>query len=134
MNASAKGLDQYPPPIREKALAASKQIQQMFQHAVKIGVPIAMGTDAGVEPHGLNATEFSLMAKNGMPAAQVLMAGTASGADLLGIADKTGTLEAGKFADIVAVLDNPLSDMQATEHPVFVMKEGVIYRNDRAVN
>jgi imidazolonepropionase-like amidohydrolase len=126
-------LDEYPPSIREKALAASRQIQQMFQHAVKIGVPIAMGTDAGVEPHGLNATEFSLMTKNGMPAAQVLIAGTASGADLLGIADKTGTLEAGKFADIVAVPGNPLTDMQATEHPVFVMKEGVIYRNDRAV-
>ncbi len=125
-------LDEYPPAIREKALAASKQIQQMFQHAVKIGVPIAMGTDAGVEPHGLNATEFSLMTKNGMAPAQVLIAGTASGADLLGIADKTGTLEAGKFADIVAVPGNPLSDMQVTEHPLFVMKEGVIYKNDRA--
>jgi imidazolonepropionase-like amidohydrolase len=106
----------------------------MFQHAVKIGVPIAMGTDAGVEPHGLNATEFSLMTKNGMPAARVLIAGTANGADLLGIADKTGTLEAGKFADIVVVPGNPLGDMQVTEYPVFVMKEGVIYRNDRAVN
>jgi imidazolonepropionase-like amidohydrolase len=83
------------------------------------------------KPHGLNATEFSLMTKNGMAPAQVLIAGTASGADLLGIADKTGTLEAGKFADIVAVPGNPLNDMQVTEHPLFVMKEGVIYRNDR---
>ncbi len=124
--------EEYPPVIREKALAVSKQSQQMFQHAVKIGVPIAMGTDAGVEPHGLNASEFSLMTKNGMAPAQVLIAGTASGAELLGIADKTGTLEAGKFADIVAVPGNPLNDMQVTEHPVFVMKEGVIYRNDRA--
>jgi imidazolonepropionase-like amidohydrolase len=124
-------LDEYPPAIAEKARAASAQAQQMFQHAVKIGVPIAMGTDAGVEPHGLNATEFSLMTKNGMPPAQVLIAGTASGADLLGIADKTGTLEPGKFADIVAVPGNPLEDMHVTEHPVFVMKEGVIYRNDR---
>jgi len=124
-------LDNYPPSIREKALAASKAIAQMFQHAVKIGVPIAMGTDAGVEPHGLNATEFTLMAKNGMPTAQVLIAGTAGGADLLGVADKTGTLEAGKFADIVAVTGNPLDDIQVTQHPVFVMKEGVIYRNDR---
>ena len=68
----------------------------MFQHAVKIGMPIAMGTDAGVEPHGLNAKEFLLMAKNGMPPAQVLMAGTADGAELLGLADQTGTLQAGK--------------------------------------
>jgi imidazolonepropionase-like amidohydrolase len=57
----------------------------------------------------------------------VLMAGTANGADLLGVADKTGTLTAGKFADIVAVPGNPLVDMTATEHPVFVMKEGTIY-------
>jgi imidazolonepropionase-like amidohydrolase len=124
-------LDNFPPSIREKALAASKQVQQMFQHAVKIGVPIAMGTDAGVEPHGLNAQEFVLMANYGMPPAQVLMAGTASGADLLGIADKTGTLQAGKLADIVAVPGNPLTDMKATQHPLFVMKEGVIYRDDR---
>jgi imidazolonepropionase-like amidohydrolase len=125
-------LDAYPPAIAEKALAASKRVQQMFEHALKIGVPIAMGTDAGVEPHGLNATEFSLMTKYGMAPAQVLIAGTASGADLLGIADKTGTLQAGKFADIVAVPGNPLTDMKVTEHPLFVMKEGTIYRNDRA--
>jgi imidazolonepropionase-like amidohydrolase len=120
-------LDTFPPVIAAKARAASAQSQQMFQHAVKIGVPIAMGTDAGVEPHGLNAREFSLMAKNGLGAAQVLMAGTANGAELLGIADKTGTLAAGKYADIVAVAGNPLVDMKATEHPVLVMKEGTIY-------
>jgi imidazolonepropionase-like amidohydrolase len=55
------------------------------------------------------------------------MAGTANGADLLGLADQTGTLSAGKSADIVAVAGNPLADMQATEHPVFVMKEGTVY-------
>ncbi len=123
-------LGNYPPAIAAKARAASAQMQQMFQHAVKIGVPLAMGTDAGVEPHGLNAREFSLMAKNGLPPAQVLMAGTAHGADLLGIADQTGTLQAGKFADIVALPGNPLADMKATEHALFVMKDGVIYRND----
>jgi imidazolonepropionase-like amidohydrolase len=122
-----ENLDTFPPAIAVKARAAAAQSQQMFQHAVKIGVPMAMGTDAGVEPHGLNAREFSLMVKNGLAPAQVLMAGTANGADLLGIADQTGTLTAGKFADIVAVAGNPLSDMHATEHPVLVMKEGVIY-------
>jgi imidazolonepropionase-like amidohydrolase len=120
-------LDTFPPAIAVKARAAAAQAQQMFQHAVKIGVPFAMGTDAGVEPHGLNAREFSLMAKNGLPPAQVLMAGTANGADLLGLLDQTGTLAPGKFADIIAVPGNPLSDMKATEHPVFVMKEGTIY-------
>ena len=125
-------LDTFPPSIAAKARAAAGQAQTMFQHAVKIGVPIAMGTDAGVEPHGLNAREFSLMAKNGMPAAQVLIAGTANGAELLGIADQTGTLQAGKAADIVAVAGNPLTDMKATEHPVLVIKEGVIYREAAA--
>jgi len=123
-------LDRYPPAIAVKARAAAAQIQQMFQHAVKIGVPMAMGTDAGVEPHGMNAREFSLMTKNGLAPAKALMAGTAGGADLLGIADQTGTLQAGKFADIVAVPGNPLRNIEATEHPLFVMKEGIIYRND----
>lgn len=120
-------LDTFPPAIAVKARAAAAQAQQMFQHAVKIGVPLAMGTDAGVEPHGLNAREFSLMSKNGLPPAQVLMAGTAHGADLLGLADQVGTLTPGKLADIVAVAGNPLTDMQTTEHAVFVMKEGTVY-------
>jgi imidazolonepropionase-like amidohydrolase len=120
-------LDKFPAPIAAKARAASAQAQIMFQHAVKVGTPVALGTDAAVEPHGLNAREFSLMAKNGLTPAQALMAGTAHGADLLGVADKVGTLSAGKLADIVAVAGNPLTDLKSTEHPLFVMKEGVIY-------
>ena len=120
-------IDKYPPAIAAKARAASTQSQQMFQHAVRIGVPIAMGTDAAVEPHGLNAREFSLMAKNGLSPAQALMAGTANGAELLGLADQVGTLTAGKLADVVAVEGNPLTDLKATEHAVFVMKEGTVY-------
>jgi len=119
--------ENFPPIIAEKARAAAARIQLTFQHAVRIGVPIAMGTDAAVEPHGMNAREFSLMTANGLTSAQALMAGTANGADLLGIADRTGTLQPGKYADIVAVPGNPLSSIQATEHPVFVMKEGVVY-------
>jgi imidazolonepropionase-like amidohydrolase len=126
-------LDTFPPAIAVKARAAAAQAQQMFQHAVKIGVPIAMGTDAAVEPHGLNAREFALMTKNGLTPAQALMAGTASGADLLGLADKIGTLAVGKSADIVAVAGNPLADIHATEHPVFVMKEGAVYVGAGAV-
>ena len=119
--------DEFPPAIAVKARAAAAASQTMFQHAAKIGVPLAMGTDAGVEPHGLNGREFSLMTKNGLPPAQALMAGTAGGADLLGVADKTGTLVAGKSADIIAVSGNPLSDMKTVEHPVLVMKEGTVY-------
>ena len=120
--------DQFPPAIAVKARAAGAAINNMFQHAVKIGVPVAMGTDAAVEPHGRNAHEFVLMAKNGMTNAQALMAGTANGADLLGIAADTGTLQAGKSADIIAVPGNPLQDITAVEHPLFVMKQGTIYR------
>jgi imidazolonepropionase-like amidohydrolase len=120
-------LDKFPAPIAAKARAAAAQSQTMFQHAVKLGTPLALGTDAAVEPHGMNAREFSLMVQNGLTPTQALMAGTAHGADLLGVADKVGTLSAGKLADIVAVAGNPLTDLKTTEHPLFVMKEGVIY-------
>jgi len=120
-------LDTFPPSIAAKAKAASVAVQQMFRTAVKVGVPVAMGTDAGVEPHGLNAKEFSLMASYGMPPEQVLVAGTANGAELLGLTDQLGSLTAGKLADIVAVPGNPLSNMAATEHPLLVMKEGTLY-------
>ena len=120
-------LENFPPVIAAKAKAAAAQMEQMFQHAARIGVPVALGTDAGVEPHGRNAKEFSLMAKNGFSAAQALMAGTAGGAELLGITEQTGTLSVGKSADVVAVPGNPLTNIAATEHPLLVMKEGRIY-------
>ena len=120
-------LDSFPPAIAVKAKAAAAQMEQMFQHAARIGVPVALGTDAGVEPHGQNAKEFSLMTKNGFSTTQALMAGTAGGAELLGIADQAGTLSAGKSADVVAVPGNPLNNIAATEHPLLVMKEGKIY-------
>ncbi|HEY6515529.1 MAG TPA: amidohydrolase family protein [Steroidobacteraceae bacterium] len=126
--------NEYPPAIRVKALAAAAQAQIMFQHAVKIGVPIAFGTDSAVEPHGTDAQEFWLMVKNGMTPAQALMAATARAADLVfgKREDKTykppvGTLEVGKYADVVALPGNPLENIHATEHPLFVMKGGIIY-------
>jgi imidazolonepropionase-like amidohydrolase len=119
--------NEFPEVIAVKARAAAASMQQMFQRAVRIGVPLAMGTDAAVEPHGQNAHEFSLMTKNGLSAAQALMAGTANGADLLGLADQIGTLQPGKLADVVAVAGNPLTDIKTTEHPLLVMKEGTIY-------
>jgi len=119
--------DTFPPAIRAKALAASAAMQQMFQRAVRIGVPVAFGTDSAVEPHGLDAREFALMTKNGMSPADALMAATASASRLLGIDAVTGTIEAGKDADIVALPGNPLEDIRATEHPRFVMKQGAVY-------
>lgn len=116
----------FPPVIAEKALAASRQMMTMFQHAAKIGTPVAFGTDAGVEPHGSNAKEFALMVENGFSSAQSLMAGTANGAELLGIKDRVGTLEAGKLADVVAVPGDAVAHIEATAKPLFVMKEGAV--------
>ncbi len=120
--------DSFPPAIAAKARAAAAQAQQMFRHAVKIGVKVAFGTDSGVEPHGLDAREFAIMVKNGMSPAQALLSATRGAADLLGIGSQVGTLEAGKRADIIAVPGDPLEDIRATEHPVFVMKGGQVVR------
>ena len=119
--------DNYPPQIAAKARAASAQMMIMFQHAARIGVPVAFGTDAGVEPHGRNAKEFSLMVKNGLTPTQALMAASHNAADLLGVSELTGSLQAGKSADVVAVAGNPLENIATTEHPTLVMKEGTIY-------
>ncbi|HEY4079799.1 MAG TPA: amidohydrolase family protein [Burkholderiaceae bacterium] len=118
--------DNFPPVIADKARAAAAQMMQMFERAARIGVPVAFGTDAGVEPHGTNAKEFWLMTQHGFTSAQSLMAGTANGAELLGVKDRVGTLEAGKLADVVAVPGDALAHIEATAHPLFVMKEGAV--------
>ncbi|HEY3937135.1 MAG TPA: amidohydrolase family protein [Bryobacteraceae bacterium] len=122
----------FPPLVREKADVAVKAQDGMVRRALRMGVKIALGTDAAVYPHGNNALEFVLMAADGMTPAQSLRAGTSVAADLLGLANKIGTLEAGKLADVVAVPGNPLDDIKVTQSVIFVMKEGVVYRNDRA--
>ena len=121
-----------PAPVAVKAKLAMKSLHAMFQAALAKGVKIGLGTDAAVYPHGRNAEEFHQMVDLGMKPIDALKAGTSSDADLLGIADKTGTLEAGKWADIVAVPGDPLQNIRVTEHVVFVMKEGVIFKNDSA--
>ena len=120
-----------PPPILAKAKAAIAAGHQMFQKALTKGVKIGLGTDAGVYPHGRNTEEFHLMVDLGMKLIDALKAGTSADAELLGLADKLGTLEAGKIADVVAVPGDPVENIRQTEHVFFVMKEGVIYRNDR---
>jgi imidazolonepropionase-like amidohydrolase len=92
-------------------------------------VPIALGTDAGVIPHGTNAKEFGLMVDwGGLTPIQSLTAGTLNAAKLLGWDKRAGTIEAGKWADIVAVQGNPLEDIHRTEQVSFVMKGGVVYK------
>ena len=119
-----------PPAIRAKAEQAMASLHKTFQRALAKGVKIGLGTDAAVYPHGRNAEEFHQMVDLGMKPLDALRAGTSSDADLLGLADKIGTLERGKFADVVAVPGNPLQDIRQTEHVFFVMKEGVVFKNE----
>jgi imidazolonepropionase-like amidohydrolase len=125
-------LDQYPAPLQAKAKAAYNARSEMFRNAVKMGVKISFGTDAAVFPHGQNAKEFALMTGLGMAPIDALRSATGNDAELLGIAQKTGTLEKGKLADIIAMPGDPTADITATERVSFVMKEGKIIRNGPA--
>ena len=121
-----KNADTYPPKIAEKARVAWAAHGDMFKAALRVGVPIAFGTDAGVFPHGMNAMEFGLMTELGMSPSAALLSGTREAAKLLGIEAEAGTLEAGKFADVVAVPGDVVANIKATEHPVFVMRHGQV--------
>jgi imidazolonepropionase-like amidohydrolase len=115
----------------EKALAAGTHIRQAIKIAVANNLQIALGTDAGVIPHGTNAREFVLLVEwGGMSNMDAIVAGTMNGAKLLGWDKNLGSLTIGKWADIVAVSGDPLKDIHAMERPVFVMKNGVVYRKD----
>src|SRR6476661_1440696 len=122
-------LNSYPVVLQEKAKAAGAARSEMFRNAVKLGVKIGFGTDAAVYPHGQNAKEFKLMVDLGMAPIEALRAATAVDAELLGVSAKLGTLEKGKLADIVAMPGDPTTDITATEHVSFVMREGKILKN-----
>jgi len=127
-------IDNYPPALQQKAKAATAARSEMFRNAVKMGIKISFGTDAAVCPHGQNAKEFKLMVDLGMTPIDALKSATANDADLLGIAQKVGTLEKGKLADIIAMPGDPTSDITKTEHVSFVMKEGKIIRQSLRTN
>jgi imidazolonepropionase-like amidohydrolase len=123
--------DGYVPPVIEvKARAAMAALDNTVRKAIAKGVKIAVGTDAAVYPHGRNAGEFVKLVELGMMPAQALKAGTSADAELLGMLDRTGTLEPGKLADIVAVAGNPLENIAQVEKVRFVMKDGVVWRKD----
>src|SRR2546421_7469748 len=122
-------LQNYPSALQAKAKVAAAARSDMFRNAVRLGVRISFGTDAAVFPHGQNAKEFKLMVDLGMTPIDALKSATASNAELFGIAQKTGTLEKGKLADIIAMPGDPTTDITATERVFFVMKEGKIIRN-----
>ena len=113
----------------EKALAAAASMRHAVKLAMANKVPIALGTDAGVGPHGANGHEFTLMVEwGGMSPMQSIVAGTSNAAKLLGWDKNLGSLATGKWADIVAVPGDPIADIKAMEKPVFVMKNGVVYK------
>ena len=117
----------------EKGLAAAQGMRTAVRLAVRNGVPIALGTDAGVGEHGANGHEFTLMVTwGGMTPMQSIVAGTSNAAKLLGWDKNIGTLSAGKWADVVAVPGDPTKDITAMERPLFVMKNGVVYKNQPA--
>jgi imidazolonepropionase-like amidohydrolase len=120
----------YPPLVAAKMTAAAESINQVVRKAIAKGVRIGMGTDAAVYPHGRNVEEFHLLTALGMSPLDALRAGTSIDAELLGMQTRIGTLEVGKFADVIAMPGDPTQNIRLTEKVFFVMKDGVIYRND----
>lgn len=114
----------------EKERKLGRLQRENFAKAVKAGVKVAFGTDAGVYPHGDNAKQFHYMVKYGLTPAQAIRAATSSAADLIDRKDTVGTIEAGKYADIIAVTENPLDRIEVLEHVSFVMKGGKVYKDE----
>lgn len=114
----------------EKERSIGKKQREGFQKAAQAGVKIAYGTDAGVYPHGWNAKQFAFMVKYGLTPAEAIQSATVHAADLLGWSDRVGSIEPGKFADLVAVEGDPLRDITVLEHVKFVMKGGEVVKNE----
>jgi imidazolonepropionase-like amidohydrolase len=121
---------QLPPGPTRKTFEIAPLVRESHRRAIRAGVPIAFGTDAGVFAHGRNAREFVLMVEAGMTPAAALLAATRNAAAALGRSDDLGAVVAGRFADIVAVRGDPLRDIGVLQNVGFVMKDGVIYKRD----
>ena len=127
--ANAKIPGYYDELVVPKALAIGPKIQSTTERAYKAGVNIAFGSDAGVFPHGKNAKEFVYMNEAGIPIIECLQAATIVNAKILSMETQIGQIEKGFIADLVATKLNPEDDISTLENIVFVMKEGVIYKN-----
>ena len=126
---SAKKPGYFPELVAPKALAIGPKIQGTFAAAYKSGVKIAFGTDAGVYAHGKNWMEFVYMTEAGMPILEAIRSATVNASDLLGD-NRLGTLEKDKLADIIAVDGDPTKDVSSMSRVKFVMKNGVVYKNE----
>ena len=120
----------FPPWVLEKAAIIIPAAKQNMTKAFRGGVRVALGTDAGVYPHGENGGEFWSMVTLGMTPIQALQAGTTTAAELMGWSDRVGSIRKGKFADLVAVKGNPLADVSLLKNVQFVMKDGVVYKDE----
>jgi imidazolonepropionase-like amidohydrolase len=121
--------EQLNPSSAKKALEVAPLTIRNAGLAYKAGVKIAFGTDQGLSPHGLNAKEFSLLVRAGMTPADAILAATRNAADLLGASSDLGSIQSGRYADIIAVRDDPLANIAALEQVSFVMKGGAIVKN-----
>ncbi|MYN44553.1 amidohydrolase family protein [Pseudoduganella sp. FT93W] len=117
-----------PAPLLAKAKVVLPTARQNIARAIKAGVPIAFGTDAAVYPHGLNGREFAVLVKLGMTPLQAIRTATVNASELLGWTDRVGSIEAGKFADIIAVDGDPLKDVSTLERVQWVMKGGAVVK------
>ncbi len=114
--------------VREKALRVGTDMQGNFEKAHKAGVKVAYGTDSGISKHGTNAQEAILMHKAGMSAMEILKTATVNAADLIDMSTSLGTIESGKFADIIAMKKSPIDDIHALTDVAFVMRNGKVYK------
>jgi imidazolonepropionase-like amidohydrolase len=112
----------------DRDLAAAQRSN--FTKAVRAGVKMTFGTDAGVCPHGINARQFAFMVKYGMTPMQAIQAATVNAADLIGHSDLVGSIKAGKSADVIAVPGDPIANIRLLENVAFVMKEGTVYKQE----
>ena len=119
----------YPDIVKPKAEKIGQQLKDTFRKAYKAGIKIAFGTDSGVSYHGENAKEFSYMGEAGMSHIAAIFSATKTASELIEKQDDLGTIEKGKFADIIAVRGNPLQKIEVLEEVVFVMKNGEIYKD-----
>jgi imidazolonepropionase-like amidohydrolase len=117
-----------PPPIMDKAREVMPAMRKNIGRAFSQGVPVAFGTDAAVYPHGFNAREFGVYVRLGMTPLQAIQTSTLHGSRLLGLADRVGTIEAGKYADLIAVDGDPIKDVTELERVKWVMKGGVVIK------
>ena len=119
-----------PPWVKEKAAIIIPAAKKNVANAFHSGVRVALGTDAGVYPHGLNGGEFWSMVQLGLSPTQALQAGTTNAAELMGWSDRLGSIRPGMFADIVAVKGDPLNQIELLKNVQFVMKDGTVYKNE----